>query len=312
MRPPSKVSGSRKRREAFYPERDTGSDVARTPTIPVADGSLTFPDADAVLAVDPSPALAADLIEAWTAAAPAAGAPDADALAAGRAPPSDPPVPTLRLLAREPVLEEVLGEFHAASRAAGLRAADRLALRVLPEPATNSLLVGGGRAAVVVDGDRRLTVAETDPGTAGTVRDGYRGTWTDAEPYGLRTPARARIWAAFAERFDPAFARDLHALLDAGGDVRRGDPCDHLVRPYLVGARREAHHYDLRRAGEEAGLASQATFSRVKATLVDDGLVETTRVHRRVGRPRQRLALADDRLREAPLSAYPALVAELR
>jgi len=307
------VSGSRKRRAAFYTGRDTGSHVVTTPTIPVADGGLTFPGADDVLAVDPSPALAADLIDAWTAAAPAAGAPDADALAAGRAPPSDPPVPTLRLLAREPVLEAILGEFHAASRAAGLRAADRLALRVLPEPATNSLLVGGGRAAVVVaDDDRRLVVAETDSGTAATVRDGYRGTWTDAEPYTLRTPARARVWAAFADRFDAAFARDLHALLDAGGEIRRGDPCDHFVRPYLVGARREAYHYDLRRAGEEAGLASQATFSRVKAALVEDGVVETTRVRRRVGRPRQRLALADDRLQVASLAAYPELVAEIR
>jgi len=307
------VSGSRKRREAFYPRRATRSDVPTDPTIPVADGSLRFPGADDVLAVDPSAALVADLIDAWTAAAPAAAAPDADALADGRAPPSNPPVAALRLLAREPVLEEVLGEFHAASRAAGLRAADRLSVRVLAEPATNSLLVGGGCAAVVVgDGDRRLAVAETGPGTVATVRDGYREAWEGAEPYALRTPDRARVWDAFADRFDEGFARDLHALLDAGGEVRRGDPCDHFVRPYLIGARREAHHYDLRRAGEEAGLASQATFSRIKAALVEDGIVETTQVRRRVGRPRQRVAFADERFQGAPLSEYPELVAELR
>jgi len=80
------------------------------------------------------------------------------------------------------------------------------------------------------------------------------------------------------------------------------------VRAYAAGARRAALDRDLRRACEDAGLGSSATFTRIKRDLVEAGLLGTESVSQPVGRPRQRLvargALADA---SSPAAALAAL-----
>ena len=51
--------------------------------------------------------------------------------------------------------------------------------------------------------------------------------------------------------------------------------------------------YDLGKWAEEVGVASKATISRRKTALEDDGIIYTEKVPVEVGRPRQRLLLAD-------------------
>jgi predicted transcriptional regulator len=67
----------------------------------------------------------------------------------------------------------------------------------------------------------------------------------------------------------------------------------------LVAARNEVLLYDISKWGEDIGIASKATFSRTKTRLEDLGLIDTEKVPIDVGRPRLRLKLGDDRLREA-------------
>lgn len=226
-------------------------------------------------------------------------------------------LPRLELLGRRAAFDAVFEEFHTASRAAGLEAAGLLAIRVADVDVANALLVAGDTAGAIVDSGadgagERYAVAETDAEVADVVRGDLHDDWVEASSYVNRTPARSAVFAAYADRFDPDVAADVLRLLDASEEIRRGDPCDHLVRPYLVGARREALHYDLRRAGEDAGLASLTTFSTVKSNLVDAGLIAVEAVPQEVGRDRERIVLADDRLRDAPLSAYPEIVTDLR
>ena len=57
--------------------------------------------------------------------------------------------------------------------------------------------------------------------------------------------------------------------------------------------------YDISRWGEDTGVASKATFSRTKTRLEERGLIDTEKVPIDVGRPRLRLLLGDERLREA-------------
>ncbi|PWG73380.1 hypothetical protein DF186_23370, partial [Enterococcus hirae] len=67
----------------------------------------------------------------------------------------------------------------------------------------------------------------------------------------------------------------------------------------LVAAKNDVLLYDISKWGEDVGIASKATFSRTKTKLEDMGLIDTEKVPIDVGRPRLRLKLGDDRLRDA-------------
>src|SRR5699024_7273037 len=70
----------------------------------------------------------------------------------------------------------------------------------------------------------------------------------------------------------------------------------------LVAAKHGELLYDISVWGEDVGLASRATFSRIKAQLEEEGLITTEKVPIDVGRPRMRLRLGDEQLREADVT----------
>lgn len=61
----------------------------------------------------------------------------------------------------------------------------------------------------------------------------------------------------------------------------------------IAAAQSGALTYDLGKWAQEVGVASKATISRRKTALEDDGIIYTEKVPVEVGRPRQRLLLAD-------------------
>jgi len=79
----------------------------------------------------------------------------------------------------------------------------------------------------------------------------------------------------------------------------------------LVAAKNEVLLYDISKWGEDVGIASKATFSRTKTKLEDNGLIATEKVPIDVGRPRLRLQLGDDRLREASADELAAVSQDL-
>ena len=58
-------------------------------------------------------------------------------------------------------------------------------------------------------------------------------------------------------------------------------------------------------------MASKATFSRTKTRLEERGLIETEKVPIDVGRPRLRLLLGEERLREADAEELASVAREL-
>jgi response regulator of citrate/malate metabolism len=81
------------------------------------------------------------------------------------------------------------------------------------------------------------------------------------------------------------------------------------VTRLLVVAARERH--ELRSVVECAtatGLCSRGTASRVKRRLEDAGIVDTEPVSSGVGRPRQRLLLADDSLKSMEVAELIQIV----
>ncbi|GAB3417161.1 hypothetical protein GCM10027435_15550 [Haloparvum alkalitolerans] len=296
-----------------------------TPTLPLAGGTLGLSGPRPVLLVDPGERLLRSVLDALADAAPAVAAPTVGTLrsevdaredhATGSIDlphPVPESFPHLRVAAREPVLDAVLDGFHAASRVAAFREADALSLVTVEAREPSTLLVADGAVAVplpAADAAGYAAVRETDPERVDEVRGRWETRLTDAEPYALRTPSRRALFGAFAGRCDADVAAELLRLLDALPEVDRGDPCDHLDCVYAAGARRDAVNYGLRRAAEDCGLASPATLSSVKAEFEAAGLIETEPVPRRVGRPRQRIVPADDRLAAAAAEEVPGFVA---
>ncbi|EMA63005.1 transcriptional regulator TbsP domain-containing protein, partial [Halorubrum lipolyticum] len=281
------------------------------------------------------PPLLAALAAAYRDAAPAAVDPDLDALRAAARADEDPlssaaGLQTLTVLARDRVVDALADRFHPATRLAALAEAGVWDLRTLAEPQPNAVFAGrsDGCALVTVAGECEEAAAGRDGdgeggawcriGADATLHERYDGVVADAEPVRIRAPSRHRLYGALRELCGDAVADEAVRLLDADIDAdghadtdADGDPLDRggaRVRTYVAGARRGALDRDLRRACEDAGLGSSATFTRIKRDLVEADLLGTESVSQPVGRPRQRLvargALADA---SSPSGALAAL-----
>lgn len=118
------------------------------------------------------------------------------------------------------------------------------------------------------------------------VREYCRTAWQEASSFALRTPPLARVRSSLRETFEPGVARDFETTLEAATRLRDRTNFDAVAAAVLVGARHDLAQYDLAKWGEDVGLASRATFSRVKNGLSEDGVVETSN-----GGPRERQRL---------------------
>jgi transposase len=218
--------------------------------------------------------------------------------------------PTVRLLATESVLKEAVSEFTDASVIADLVADGSLSLRTSDERLDGPLLVTDGRVVSLVTTDERTAgLATEDAEFVGAARNEYADRWTDAEAFSLRTPPLSRVQETLEDEFGAELADDFErmriALAETTGDLNEVDVS------LLAAARNEALLYDISTWGENVGIASRATFSRKKTHLEECGLIATEKVPIDVGRPRLRLLLGDERLREADADEIVSVAAEL-
>lgn len=318
--------------------------MSRDPTLPFADGPGAIGALDDPTLVDPSPSLLAAVVEAYREAAPAVVDPDPSTLRAATpdsaaatpdSPTPDPrasDLPALTVLASDRAVDAVADRFHPASRLAALTETGVCDLLTLREPQPNAALVGrstgcvlvavgnrGGRADSGVEPTEEWCRVGDDP----ALRDRYAPLVEAADARRLRTPSRRRVYAGVRGRCGVAVADDVIRALDAdlvadasvdlAADGSGGGPSAPLDlagarrRAYVVGASRGAFDRDLRRACEDAGLGSSATFTRIKRELREAGLLGTESVPQPVGRPRERL-VARGALAEAdgPVEAVAA------
>lgn len=210
-------------------------------------------------------------------------------------------VPAVRLLAPEGVLKDVMSDFILASTAADRIDDGVLELRVAEEPPTNSLLITEDRVVAVVDaGDQVAGLTTDDEAFVGSANSRYDGLWEDASAFSLRTPPISRVRTTLSDDLGPGIESDFTGVLNSLETARgNGDGLDEVTISLLVAAKNEALLYDISKWGEDVGIASKATFSRTKTKLEDMGLLDTEKVPIDVGRPRLRLMLGDERLREA-------------
>jgi hypothetical protein len=207
---------------------------------------------------------------------------------------------TVRLLADRRTLKDTLDDFLVGSVAADLIEQGRLELRQHDAEA-NTLVVTEDRAVAVVIIDGQVAGLVDDDGEfVDGLRDELDTIWAEAEEFGLRTPPISRVRESLTAEIGPETADDfddvLASLETARGD---GDGLDEVTVSLLVAAKNEQLLYDISKWGEDVGIASKATFSRTKTRLEEMGLLDTEKVPIDVGRPRLRLVLGDERLRNA-------------
>lgn len=155
-------------------------------------------------------------------------------------------------------------------------------------------------ALVTLDSTTHELVAgnEADPADAYAK---YQELAENASDANFRMPSRSKMYATLADGesyddFGEELARDYQALLEALEDNEGVDNAEISLDSVLLlaGAKHEVPQYDLGRWAENVGAASKATVSRRKQRLEDLGIINTTKIPRDIGRPRQRLHLADD------------------
>jgi hypothetical protein len=210
--------------------------------------------------------------------------------------------PSLRILAAEAVLKDLVSDFTVASTIADFITDDILSLRTSQDRLDGPLLLTEKRMVAIVSTDTQTAGLRTDDEEfVEDARRHYADRWDTAEPFTLRTPPLSRVQETMDDEFGPDMTADFEQMRTALGTNRGNDhsALDEVDICLLAGARNEALLYDISTWGENVGIASRATFSRKKTNLEEMGLINTEKVPIDVGRPRQRLLLGDERLHEA-------------
>jgi hypothetical protein len=218
--------------------------------------------------------------------------------------------PQVRLLVREDVLKWLRDDFVLASTAAELLEADTLELRAAPERLDGTLVVTEETVVSLLtpDDDHSAALVTDDEEFVAAVRERWSGVWEEGEEFALRTPAYTRVLDTLGEEFTSGMESDFRTVLES---VERMDnELDEVEVSLLIAAKHKQLLYDISHWGEDVGVASKATFSRAKTRLEEQGVIETEKVPIDVGRPRLRLLLGDERLREADTEELPSVVRE--
>ena len=207
--------------------------------------------------------------------------------------------PTVRLLSPEATLKHLMDDFMVAGSAADLIAEGVLELRADGGESGTLLVTEDVVVSVVEAGDVVAGLVTDDESFVGRASESFAGRWSDADEYQLRTPPLSEVHQSLERDIGPETADDFQAVLTSLGTVRGEAELDEVTISLLVAAKNRELLYDISKWGEDVGIASKATFSRTKTKLEDMGLIDTEKVPIDVGRPRLRLLLGDDRLRDA-------------
>ena len=220
-------------------------------------------------------------------------------------------LPQLRLLATDDALKTTFADFLVASRTADLIAADKLAVRTLGAPTANSLVLTEQAVTAIVATEGSVAGLRTDDTAfVSTTREAIAARWDEADPFRLRTPAISQIRTTLGAEIGSAAREDFDTVLGSLETARSDDTLDEVMITLLVAARNEVLLYDISKWGEDVGIASKATFSRTKSRLEDAGVITTEKVPIDVGRPRLRLQLGDQQLRDAAADDLAAAAAD--
>jgi hypothetical protein len=206
-----------------------------------------------------------------------------------------PEPPTVRVLVRDSVARWLRRDFLGASTAADAIAAGALSLQTTDTVHDNTLLVAEESVVAIVPTDNYTAgLVTTDDEFVASAREKWGTELDDAAELSLRTPPRSTVHELLAAEIGEKVDADFKAMLDSV-DTTRGEEALNVVQmSLLAAAKNEIQFYEISTWGEDSGVASRATFSRMKTQFEERGVITTEKIPIDVGRPRLRLLLADE------------------
>jgi len=209
------------------------------------------------------------------------------------------------LLCSSAALTRLDGTFRVASRARDLLVDDVVALRELAvDGPVHTVLVGPTEALTLVPlgGGEAAAVRITDGDVRDRLRDRHDAQWDAAMPRSIDEPPYSRVVESAEGVLDADVRTAFEAALDAGETREARERLGSVALMLLVAAAHEREFRAVVDWAERTTLASQGTVSRTKGRLEEAGLLATEPVKEGVGRPRQRLVLAEASLRSVPVA----------
>jgi hypothetical protein len=207
----------------------------------------------------------------------------------------DGDLPPLRVLARKNTLHDIRQQFPLASRLQELIDEGQVALCKSPIDQNTTVLVSETEliAFVLIEETVEWLTMDESKDSAGVFTE-LDELWDDSEQYRLRTPPLTATLDSATETLGESFGDRFERAVEWAEALP--DPTEfHAIRAAVViGAAEEQLHYEVSKWGEDASVASKASFSRHKVELEERGLVRTEKVQVPMGRPRQRLFLTDE------------------
>jgi hypothetical protein len=202
--------------------------------------------------------------------------------------------PTIRSLSNNSVARWLRDDFLVASAVADELAAGNLSLRTTEPLFKNTLLVTEETVVAVVSTDDHAAGLVTDDEFVASARKKWADEWDEATEFSLRTPPRSAVHESLAAETGEEVDADFRAMLDSVDSTRGEEALNVVQMSLLAAAKNGIQLYKISTWGENAGVASRATFSRMKTQLEEGGVITTEKIPIDVGRPRLRLLLTDE------------------
>lgn len=199
---------------------------------------------------------------------------------------------SVRVLTDDDTVRELRRTFLLSSQVADLTESGVVEARAeSTDDPLSSLVVTDDRVSTLVGVSTDVVAAMNTEATpfVDEVRQELQRRWERAESLSLRAPPYSRMLETLEDELGAAVRTDVERLLETTSASQRTEMMDPVQVSLLVGAKNEVQFYELGRWGETTGLASRAKFSREKQTLEEAGLIDTEKIPRDIGRPRQRL-----------------------
>ncbi|WP_143420507.1 DUF5821 family protein [Halorubrum sp. Ib24] len=167
-------------------------------------------------------------------------------------------------------------------------------LYLTEEPSLPTTVIDGNQAHYYVRmGSVRRFVKLSDDEIGSILTDEFESLLESASRVDIDTPVWSELLAKLESIVGLQTRSEFEHLIEAA-KLEEMDSLDAVSVALIAAAQSGALSYDLGKWAEETGVASKATISRRKTALETDGVIYTEKVPVEVGRPRQRLLLADD------------------
>lgn len=205
---------------------------------------------------------------------------------------------TVEWLCDAETLKQLEKDFLIATKTSELAANDQLSIRASTEEASNTptVLLNPEKAISLlpVGGAEAVQIEMTDQDITSRLWETYETEWEMGIPESIDTPPYSRLLTLAEHKLGASVKDDLHSAYGAIECRSPNDRPEPVTVGLLVGAKHNLLLRDVVEWAETSTLATQGTVSKLKQQLEDIGVVTTESENIGVGRPRQRLILADD------------------